>query len=123
MNKFSIAFKKKVAETYLNDELSLVSVASMYNISSSTVRKWAYIYREHGIETLSGSRGNHSADFKLMVVKDILDNQLSIREAAIKHKMSAFYTVSVWLEKYKKFGEHAFLRKNKERSNMHKKIP
>ncbi|CNE70664.1 transposase [Yersinia enterocolitica] len=49
MAKFSLKFKQEVAEKYLEDDLSLKSVARMYDISPCTVRKWAYAYREHGI--------------------------------------------------------------------------
>lgn len=48
MAKFSLQFKREVAEKYLEGELSLNSVAEMYKISSTTVRKWAYVYREPG---------------------------------------------------------------------------
>ncbi|TQN75410.1 UNVERIFIED_ORG: transposase [Citrobacter freundii] len=76
MAKFSLEFKKEVSEKYLEDELSLKSVARMYGISPCTVRKWAYAYREHGIPS--------------------------------------FGTVCTWLEKYRKYGEDAFIRKNKK---------
>ena len=72
MAKFPLKFKQEVAEKYLEGELSLKSVAEMYNLCPSSVRKWAYVYREHGIEILSGKKGRHSADFKLMVVKEVV---------------------------------------------------
>jgi transposase len=53
MAKFSLEFKKEVSEKYLEDELSLKSVARMYDISPCTIRKWAYAYREHGIGVLT----------------------------------------------------------------------
>nr|WP_250114772.1 hypothetical protein [Escherichia coli] len=28
----------------------------MYNIDPSTVRKWAYVYRKHGLKTLTGAK-------------------------------------------------------------------
>lgn len=96
MEKFSLKFKQEVAEKYLEDELSLKSVVRMYDISPCTVRKWAYAYRE------------------LTVVKEVVDDCFSIRETAVKHGIPAFGTVCTWLEKYRKYGEDAFIRKNKK---------
>ena len=114
MAKFSWKFKQEVAEKYLEDELSLKSVARMYDISPCTVRKWAYAYRVHGIDILTGKKGRYSADFKLMVVKEVVDDCFSVRETAVKHGIPAFGTVCTWLEKYRKYGEDAFIRKNKK---------
>ncbi|EBC1278396.1 IS3 family transposase [Salmonella enterica] len=114
MAKFTLEFKKEVSEKYLEDELSLKSVARMYDISPCTVRKWAYAYREHGIGVLTGKKGRYSADFKLMVVKEVVDDCFSVRETAVKHGIPAFGTVCTWLEKYRKHGEDAFTRKNKK---------
>lgn len=90
MAKFSLKFKQEVAEKYLEGELSLKAVAKMYNLCPSSVRKWAYVYREHGIEILSGKKGRHSADFKLMVVKEVIDGGFSAQETAVKHGLPAF---------------------------------
>ena len=57
MAKFSLQFKREVAEKYLEGELSLNSLAEMYGISSTAVRKWTYVYREHGIKALTGKKG------------------------------------------------------------------
>ncbi len=99
MEKFSLEFKKVVSEKYLEGELSLKSVARMYGISPCTVRKWAYAYREHGISILTGKKGRYSAELKLTVVKEVVDD---------------CFSVCNWLEKYRKYGEDAFIRKNKK---------
>ncbi len=122
MAKFSLKFKQEVAERYQEDELSLKSVARMYNISPCTVRKWAYVYRAHGIEMLTGKKGRYSADFKLRVVKEVVDDGFSVRETAIKHGIPAFGTLCTWLEKYRKFGEDAFIPKSKKISPVPDKI-
>ncbi|RRW70232.1 transposase [Pantoea dispersa] len=112
MAKFSLKFKQEVAEKYLEGELSLKSVAKMHNLCPSSVRKWAYVYREHGIEILSGKKGRHSADFKLIVVKEVVDGGFSARETAVKHGLPAFNTIYRWIEKYRKYGDDAFTRKH-----------
>ncbi len=114
MVKFSLGFKKVVSEKYLEGELSLKSVARMYGISPCTVRKWAYAYREHGISILTGKKGRYSAELKLTVVKEVVDDVFSVREVAVKYGIPAFGTVCNWLEKYRKYGEDAFIRKNKK---------
>src|SRR5699024_11646662 len=89
MEKFSLEFKKVVSEKYLEGELSLKSVARMYGISPCTVRKWAYAYREHGISILTGKKGRYSAELKLTVVKEVVDDCFSVREVAVKHGIPA----------------------------------
>ncbi len=79
MSKFSLEFKREVSEKYLEGELSLKSVGKMYNIDSSTVRKWAYVYRKHGLKTLTGQKRHYDDNFRLNVVRDVIDNSLSIR--------------------------------------------
>ncbi len=108
MEKFSLEFKKVVSEKYLEGELSLKSVARMYGISPCTVRKWAYAYREHGISILTGKKGRYSAELKLTVVKEVVEDCFSVREVAVKHGIPAFDTVCNWLEKYRKYGECVF---------------
>jgi len=98
MEKFSLEFKKVVSEKYLEGELSLKSVARMYGISPCTVRKWAYAYREHGISILTGKKGRYSAELKLTVVKEVVDDCFSVREVAVKHGIPAFGTVCNWLK-------------------------
>ncbi|EOT9067852.1 transposase [Escherichia coli] len=103
MEKFSLEFKKVVSEKYREGELSLKSVARMYGISPCTVRKWAYAYREHGISILTGKKGRYSAELKLTVVKEVVDDGFSVREVTVKHGIPAFGTVCNWLEKYRKY--------------------
>ncbi|MHA2595597.1 transposase (plasmid) [Shigella dysenteriae] len=100
MSKFSLEFKREVSEKYLEGELSLKSVGKMYNIDPSTVRKWAYVYRKHGLKTLTGQKGRYDDNFRLNVVRDVIDNSLSIREAAVKYGIPAFNTISKWIKKY-----------------------
>lgn len=78
------------------------------------IRKWTYAYREHGTGVLTGKTGRYSADFKLMVVKVVVDDCFSVRETAVKHGIPALGTVCTWLEKYRKHGKDAFTRKNKK---------
>ncbi|MCZ5619824.1 helix-turn-helix domain-containing protein [Escherichia coli] len=40
-----------------------------------------------------------------------MDDCFSVREVAVKHGIPAFGTVCNWLEKYRKYGEDAFIRK------------
>ena len=100
MSKFPLEFKREVSEKYLEGELCLKSVGKMYNIDSSTVRKWAYVYRKHGLKTLSGQKRRYDDNFRLNVVRDVIDNSLSIREAAVKYGIPAFNTISKWIKKY-----------------------
>ncbi|EDU8855678.1 helix-turn-helix domain-containing protein [Salmonella enterica subsp. enterica serovar Infantis] len=86
----------------------------MYNLCPGSARKWAYVYREHGIEILSGNKGRHSADFKLMVVKEVVDGGFPARETAFKHGLPDLNTIYQWIDKYRKYGDDAFTIKHRK---------
>ncbi|HGT5773683.1 TPA: transposase, partial [Escherichia coli] len=72
---------------------------------------------------LTGKKGRYSAELKLTVVKEVVDDCFSVREVAVKHGIPAFGTVCNWLEKYRKYGEDAFIRKNKKSIPVPDKSP
>ncbi|HAW6300067.1 TPA: transposase, partial [Escherichia coli] len=50
--------------------------------------------------TLTGQKRRYDDNFRLNVVRDVIDNSLSIREAAVKYGIPAFNTISKWIKKY-----------------------
>ena len=47
-------------------------------------------------------------------MKEVVEERFSVRETAVKHGIPAFGTVCTWIEKYRKYGEDTFIRKNKK---------
>ena len=57
----------------------------------------------------------YSYDVKLAVVKDRLENGLTVREAMIKHKIPSESSVKAWCRQYRESGESALVDKPRGR--------
>lgn len=62
-----------------------------------------------------------SYDVKLAVVKDRLENGLTVREAMIKHKIPSESSVKAWCRQYRESGESALVDKPRGRKPRVKK--
>ncbi len=62
---------------------------------------------------------HHELCKKIEIVKDILENGLSLSEASLKHDVQR-YTIKRWIIAYQKSGESGLIRRNASR-NMAKK--
>lgn len=63
----------------------------------------------------------YSYDVKLAVVKDRLENGLTVREAMIKHKIPSESSVKAWCRQYREGGESALVDKPRGRKPRVKK--
>lgn len=63
----------------------------------------------------------YSYDVKLAVVKDRLENGLTVREAMIKHKIPSESSVKAWCRQYRESGESALVDKPRGRKPRVKK--
>lgn len=63
----------------------------------------------------------YSYDVKLAVVKDRLENGLTVREAMIKHKIPSESSVKAWCRLYRDGGEAALVDKPRGRKPRVKK--
>lgn len=68
------------------------ALAAELGIPQATARQWARAYAVGGADAVLNAGSHHhtySYDVKLAVVKDRLENGLTVREAMIKHKIPA----------------------------------
>lgn len=68
------------------------ALAAKLGIPQATARQWARTYAVGGADAVLNAGARHhtySYDVKLAVVKDRLENGLTVREAMIKHKIPA----------------------------------
>lgn len=68
------------------------ALAAELGIPQATARQWARAYAVGGADAVLNAGSHHhtySYDVKLAVVKDRLENGLTVREAMIKHKILA----------------------------------
>ena len=63
----------------------------------------------------------YSYEVKLAVVKDRLENGLTVREAMIKHKIPSESSVKAWCRQYRESGEAALVDKPRGRKPRVKK--
>ena len=63
----------------------------------------------------------YSYDVKLAVVKDRLENGLTVRDAMIKHKIPSESSVKAWCRQYRESGESALVDKPRGRKPRVKK--
>ena len=84
------------------------ALAAELGIPQATARQWARAY--------AGTRHHtYSYDVKLAVVKDRLENGLTVREAMIKYKIPSESSVKAWCRQYRESGESALVDKPRGR--------
>lgn len=86
------------------------ALAAELGIPQATARQWARAYAVGGADAVLNAGSHHhtySYDVKLAVVKDRLENGLTVREAMIKHKIPSESSVKAWCRQYRESGEAA----------------
>ena len=84
----------------------------------------ARAYAVGGADAVLNAGARHhtySYDVKLAVVKDRLENGLTVREAMIKHKIPSESSVKAWCRQYRESGESALVDKPRGRKPRVKK--
>lgn len=90
----------------------------------ATARQWARAYAVGGADAVLNAGARHhtySFDVKLAVVKDRLENGLTVREAMIKHGIPSESSVKAWCRQYRESGESALVDKPRGRKPRVKK--
>mgnify|MGYP002743389947 CR=1 FL=1 len=93
-------------------------------IPQATARQWARAYAVGGADAVLNAGSHHhtySYEVKLAVVKDRLENGLTVREAMIKHKIPSESSVKAWCRQYRESGESALVDKPRGRKPRVKK--
>lgn len=88
------------------------------------LRQWARAYAVGGADAVLNAGSHHhtySYEVKLAVVKDRLENGLTVREAMIKHKIPSESSVKAWCRQYRESGESALVDKPRGRKPRVKK--
>ena len=94
------------------------ALAAKLGIPQATARQWARAYAVGGADAVLNAGTRHhtySYEVKLAVVKDRMENGLTVREAMIKHKIPSESSVKAWCRQYRDGGEAALKSRNSER--------
>lgn len=94
-----------------------------YGIAKTTIRDWRRQYRENDKKIISKPRdkkNRYTGEFRLEVVKDVKENNLSYYEAGRKYNINKS-VVNMWVSKYEKEGEERLFERKKTHKIMRKK--
>lgn len=103
---------------------SVIAPSPRSSAFQATARQWARAYAVGGADAVLNAGTRHhtySYDVKLAVVKDRLENGLTVREAMIKHKIPSESSVKAWCRQYRESGESALVDKPRGRKPRVKK--
>ena len=102
------------------------ALAAELGIPQATARQWARAYAVGGADAVLNAGSHHhtySYDVKLAVVKDRLENGLTVREAMIKHKIPSESSVKAWCRPHWSISRAAASRALKRRNSKRDGAP
>ncbi|MDF9378808.1 IS3 family transposase [Klebsiella pneumoniae] len=99
--KYSPETKLAVVNHYLSGKDGEQSTADLFGIERTSVRRWVRAWQFHGAEGLTAKNNHYSDEFKLVVVRAVISDRLTMREAAARFNLSAEILVRRWLEHYR----------------------
>ena len=114
--KYSLEFKIKVVQAYLNGEGGYGYLSKKYGVpAQNNIKAWVHAYRELGEEGLMRSRkkNNYSLQFKLSVVELYLSSEVSYQELALSQGINNPSLISRWVNDFRIAGPDALRPKKK----------
>ena len=96
--KYSPETKLAVVNHYLSGKDGEQSTADLFGIERTSVRRWVRAWQFHGAEGLTAKNNHYSDEFKLVVVRAVISDRLTMREAAARFNLSAEILVRRWLD-------------------------
>lgn len=87
--KYSPETKLAVVNHYLSGKDGEQSTADLFGIERTSVRRWVRAWQFHGAEGLTAKNNHYSDEFKLVVVRAVISDRLTMREAAARFNLSA----------------------------------
>ena len=90
----------ETARHCLEGQISITAAARELGVDRSTIRAWAYKYREQGPSCFVPSRHNnhYSAELKRQAVREYLDGHGSLAEIAAKHGLRSSSQLKCWIK-------------------------
>lgn len=107
--KYSLETRLAVVNHYLAGRDGTERTAQLFGVERTSVRRWVSAYRYHGVAGLISQDTGHNAEFRLVVVRAVLDEKLSMREAAARFNIPNEMAVRHWLDTVKASGPQGLL--------------
>lgn len=106
--KYTLKEKLKYVKMHVEDNVPLWEIYNTYGFRLSDLKYLCRLYRMWGEEPFlkeEGTRSCYTREMKLKAIKDIFNNEKSIRQEALELKLSDPKIVEDWINKYKRDGE------------------
>jgi len=101
LGEYSEQIKLAAIEAYCSGQHGLSATALLHNVGVSSLRKWIAAYQVHGIAGIRVKRREvYDIEFKLAVLKRVLDEGLSLRQAAALFDIRNFNIIGLWQRAY-----------------------
>ena len=100
-SKWSVDFRTKVAQEYLDGKGSFYYLADKYHIGKATIQKWVAAYKVHGIDAFICAPGNasYTGEFKTRCVEEVISGCGSSVDIGAKYKVHPSVLES-WIRMY-----------------------
>lgn len=120
--KYALETRLAVVNHYLAEKDGTHRTAERFGVERTSVRRWVRAWQLHGIDGITWKNDRHSPAFRIAVVRTVLAEELSMREAAARFNISNETVVRHWLNIYKDAGEKGLLGIKRGR-NKHMTTP
>jgi transposase len=104
MTKYTEQFKLSIVQQYLAGAVGIRSVARQSGLPRSTLRSWVAWYRVHGEDGIKKKFSHYSAEFKLLVLQHMWDNELSYTRTAAVFNVRDPSFIGTWERTYRDGG-------------------
>jgi transposase len=107
--KYTLETRMAVVSHYLYGNDGTQRTAERFGVERTSVRRWVRAWQLHGIDGITWKNDRHSPAFRIAVVRTVLGEELSMREAAARFNISNETVVRHWVNVYKDAGENGLL--------------
>jgi len=107
MAKYAAQFKLRVAEEYASGTEGFRLLAQRYGLDRGTLREWVAAYQCHGAEAFMPGPRRYDEAFKVLVLRHMRDEGLSLRQAAARFNVRGYATIAEWQRRYDAGGAEA----------------
>jgi len=117
MTKYDESFKLEMVQKYLGGQIGHKALAKQAGLGARLLSRWIHSYQAHGIKGLRKKRSHYSVQFKLNVLAQVKDQELSDSQAAVIFDLrGGGGVVAQWRRLYDQGGVQALHPKPKGRS-------
>jgi transposase-like protein len=100
--------KLKYVKMHIEENVPIWEISRKYEYRVENLKYFCNLYRMWGEEPFlkdDKSRFCYTREAKLKAIKDVLSNEISMRNEALKLKLTDQSIIKDWIDKYKKYGE------------------